>query len=408
MRWLLPLLLILALLLIPFFQGAPVYGVKDDSEVTPEGLRKTVEGINTFGIELLKRINGKNVVISPASIEFALAIAMEGARGRTLEEMQDVLSLPEENFRRPAFARIYNLLNRKSEVTIELANALWLKPGFRPAGQYLSVIERYYPADVFETISPSKINGWVKERTHGKIDKILNTLPPETVMVITNAIYFYGNWAEEFDPKETRKMPFYTPWGKKQVDMMHDERDVLYYEDENVQAVFLPYKDEDFGMLIILPKSPGQETLPGNYLLADSPQSLNKYLQKFSVQELSKILSSMHQEKVILFIPKFEIDTGILSLKNQLISMGMKSAFSPTDADFSGISEGIWIDNVFHRAYVRVDERGTEAAAATAVVMVKAAVPNRVLFKADHPFLFFIIDKRSGIILFAGKILDPS
>lgn len=379
--------------------SAAAYGVKDDSGATQETVSTVTHGINRFGIELLKQMEkNSNVFISPMSIEFALAIAAEGAKGQTFDEMVSVLHLPEDSsVRGPAFARLYNLLNREGNVTIELANALWLCPGFTPRNEYMSTVQRYYPADVYDTIDPARINAWVSERTHGKIDKIVNNLPINTVMVITNAIYFYGHWADEFDPKNTRKGVFHTPNGDKRVDMMHDRRDVLYYEDADAQAVLLPYEDPDFAMVIVLPKGDVEE-----------------YLDQFSADRFETILNAMKKEDTVLYIPKFEFKTDIIKMNGYLQNMGMRTAFTPA-ADFSGIwgkPGDLYIDQVLHRAYVRVDEKGTEAAAATAVVVVAAsAVPRSLhepkIFRADHPFLFFIVDRKSGAVLFAGKIVDP-
>lgn len=395
-------LVVLLLGVVVYFSGglsstlslASAAEMKDDSGATSESVHSVALGINRFSLNLLKEMGKGNVFISPVSIEFALTIAAEGARGKTLDEMLSALQLPRgADVRRPAFARIYNLLNRKSDVTIELANALWLRPGFSPKRDYISTVERYYPADIYSTIDPARINQWVSERTHGKIDKIINSLPSSTAMVITNAVYFYGKWAEEFDPKLTRKMPFHTPSGDKDVDMMYDERKVQYYEDSAVQAVLLPYIDKNFAMLILLPKG-----------------DVDKYLESLSAEGISRILKSMSAERVRLYIPKFEFKTGIITLNGYLQDLGMRFAFDPARADFSRISSGLYISSVLHRAYVRVDEKGTEAAAATAVIMSAAADVNPMppkVFKVDHPFLFFIIDRESGVVLFAGKIVDP-
>ncbi len=378
--------------------AASAYGMKDDSGATRETVNTVARGINQFGIELMKQMEkNRNVVISPISVEFALAIAAEGAKGQTFREMVSVLHLPEDSsVRRPAFARLYNLLNRESEVTIELANALWLRPDFHPRSEYMSTVRRYYPADVYNTLDPARINAWVSERTHGKIDKIVENLPKDIVMVITNAVYFHGHWAGKFDPKNTRKEVFHTPSGDKNVDMMHDRREVFYYEDTNVQAVLLPYEDADFVMLIVLPRG-----------------DVDKCLERLSAERLEAILSAMRKEDTVLYIPKFEVESNVIPLDGYLWNMGMRTVFTPA-ADLSGIwgkPGDLYIDKVLHRTYVRVDEKGTEAAAATAVGVAISALPlerpQPKIFRVDHPFLFFIMDRESNTVLFAGKIVDP-
>jgi serpin B len=213
-------------------------------------------------------------------------------------------------------------------------------------------------------------------------------------MLIANAIYFHGQWEKKFDPKNTGKMVFHALSGDKDVPMMHDTRSVLYYEDNAAQAILLPYKGKSFAMLVILPR-----------------ESLDNYLSEFGVGDLSRILKGMVKERVSIYLPKFEFETRALSLKRYFMDKGVKLAFSPGAADFSGIGGPpglLFIQDVLHRAYVRIDEEGTEAAAVTVtVISIAAAPPRPKIFRADHPFLFFILDRNSDAIMFAGKVVDP-
>lgn len=385
---------------------ATAYGFKDDSLAQPEKVKDLANRINDFSISLYREIIQKesgNIFFSPLSIEFALVIAYEGAKGKTKEEMERVLNLPSnETARRSSFARIFNLLNKNGEYELSLANALWIQKGYPILEEYRKTIERYYPADVYRVDfvndpdgAVSEINEWVSERTKGKINKILNGVSRMTRVIITNAIYFKGKWLHQFEKSKTQLMEFYVTKDKAvKVQMMHTKEEFPYTETKDFQLLEMPYKGNEISMIVILPKK---------------VDGLKNIEEKINASLLRSLLSKLSEREVIVYFPKFKFEKEY-DIAGYLQKMGMKYAFEPGLADFSGISgrKDIFISKIKHKAYVKVDEEGTEAAAATVVVGVMGAVPVReTIFRADHPFIFFIIDKRTGVILFMGRVVNP-
>jgi serpin B len=213
------------------------------------------------------------------------------------------------------------------------------------------------------------------------------------VLVLTNAIYFKGEWKTKFEEKDTKPADFaISEKDKVKVPLMHLKKDFKYYEDEKMQVVELPYKGDELSMVVLLPK----ET-----------EGIKKMEGTLTTESLNALLSKMKTMEVNVYLPRFKMTWGTFSLNDALIELGMRDAF--LGRDFSGINGegGIWIENVFHKAFVEVNEEGTEAAAATAVVMVKA-VSILPVFRADHPFIFVIRDNRTGSILFMGRVMNPT
>jgi len=390
-----------------FLARNAVYGYKDDSLATDESVRYLANSINDFSIKLYKQIireGDRNIFFSPLSIEFAFVTLYEGAKGKTKEEIGNVLNIPSnDTVRRYSFARIYNLLNEgNKEYELSLANAIWVANYCGLKSEYLSIINRFYPADVYNTIDINKINQWVAERTKGKINRILDSLPSQTGLVVTNAIYFKGKWLHSFDKESTQKMDFYVSLDKVvKVNMMYVKEKFPYYETSDFQAIELPYKGDDLSMLVILPSK---------------KFGLNEIEENLSTNMINDIIGSMETEEVYVYFPKFEFETTY-DLKETLKKMGMECPFYSNCANFSDIFQkcnewGAWIDKVVHKAYIKVDEEGTEAAAVTSVFVAIGAAPRKIsepiIFKADHPFIFFIIDKRTGTILFMGRVIDPT
>jgi len=385
----------------------PIYGYKDDSLATNESVRYLASSINDFSIKLYKQIIKKgdeNIFFSPLSIEFAFVILYEGAKNMTKEEIGNVLNIPKNDIvRRYSFARIYNLLNEENkEYELSLANAIWVANYCRLKSEYLDIINRFYPADVYNTIDLNKINQWVADRTRGKINRILDDLSSENGLVVTNAIYFKGKWLHSFDKKRTEKMDFYVSSDKViKVDMMYVKEEFPYYETSDFQAIELPYEGNDLFMLVILPWE---------------ISGLSKVEENLNAEMINKIINSMKTEEVHVYFPKFEFET-IYDLKEILKKIGMECSFDPNCANFSDIFQECdewnkWIDKAIHKAYIKVDEEGTEASAATSVNVKFGAAPKEIsktiIFKADHPFIFFIIDRRTGTILFMGRVIDPT
>lgn len=214
---------------------------------------------------------------------------------------------------------------------------------------------------------------------------------------MTNAIYFKGDWAIEFDKKETRDAPFRISADKEvTVPLMYQKGDFTYAQEDKLQILELPYKGDDLSMVVLLPTE------------VDELTELEKSL---TPKELNRWLTLLRKQEVHVYLPKFKMTTGPLELSGILKSMGMKDAFSlPPIADFSGMTgrKDLYISNVLHKAFVAVDEKGTEAAAATAVVMARGGISHEPVFRADHPFVFMIKDNRSGSVLFMGKVCNPA
>ena len=365
------------------------------------------KGNNAFALDLYARLRQKkgNLFLSPYSISTALAMTYAGARGETEAQMAKVLhfTLPQGRLH-PAMGTLVRELNAggKKQYRLIVANALWGQKGYGFLPAFLSVNEKYYGAGLEQVDfahdpngSRKTINTWVEKQTQGKIKDLLKPphITPLTTLVLTNAIYFKGNWAAPFDKKHTRNEPFTVKAGKKvETPMMHKTDEFGYMEERDFQILELPYVGNELSMLVLLPRR-----LDG---LADLEKSL-------TTRNLLKWPGQLRKREIILAVPKFKM-TSEFELGKTLKSMGMANAFSGA-ADFSGMTgrRDLFISEVVHKAFVEVNEEGTEAAAATAVVMKRGPAPQIAVFRADHPFLFLIRDNRSNSILFIGRVENP-
>ncbi|MDD2889165.1 MAG: serpin family protein [bacterium] len=369
-----------------------------------------VNGNNTFALELYANLknNEGNLFFSPYSISTALAMTYAGAKGNTQTQMAEVLhfGMLDSTSLHPAFKDLIAKTQKENKnYQLNIANALWGQKGYKFLNEFLEVTKINYGAgfnevDFGDTESARKtINDWVEEQTKNKIKELIKPgiLNGDTRLVLTNAIYFKGDWVNEFDKKGTKKAPFYVKPDKKvQVLMMSKKEPFNFMEADKFQAIELPYKGNNLSMFVLLPKKIDGLAELENFLVFDS---LNKWIE------------SLKNQEVRVFFPKFKT-TSEFSLKEVLESMGMSDAFSLPPADFSGITETkeLFISAVIHKAFVDVNEKGTEAAAATAVVMTKGFSMSEKqipVFRADHPFIFLIRDNRSGSILFIGRLTNP-
>lgn len=383
--------------------------IADDTGHSEEGIQAVVQANNKFAFDFyheLAKIEEENIFYSPYSISSALAITYEGAKGRTAEEIQSVFHFPEIDDLRPNFAAIYNQLNkRRAPYELRTGNALWAQQDYPFLGDYLNNVERYYGAKaanldfVRETESSRQtINRFIEEQTSGRIDELLkeNDVNPLTVLVITNAIYFKGDWLIEFDEANTMERNFYiTPDDVVQVPMMSmdpkDER-FNYVQNEKLEMLELPYLGEEISMIIILPK--------------ENIESIESELKSENIEILVDKMSKIKLGNIQ--IPKFEFNTEYY-LHDVLKDMGMPTAFE-SESDFSKMidSERVVINDVIHNAFVKVDEKGTEAAAATAVTIERVSAVFPTTFIVDRPFIFMIRHRETGNILFLGRVVDPS
>ena len=376
--------------------------VLDDSGATVGSLKATVDASNTFAIDLYGRYSQgeDNLFYSPYSISTALSMVYEGARGATAEEMRRVFHLSEDDdIRRPGAARVFNILNGGDRpYTLLTANALWMQDGFPFNEDYVQVTKDYYGGednviDFGDTAEAAgTINGWVEERTYDKIKDLFSPGDLEgALLVLTNAIYFKGDWAAQFDEADTTIADFHvTPTDTVEVDMMSMEGDFNYADTGEAQVLELPYKGGDLSMVVILPKE----------------NDIHGFEAGITLETYGEWVSELETTKLNVFLPRFKLETKY-DMGRDLAEMGMPTAFTGS-ADFSGISDGgLFISQVIHQAYVDVNEEGTEAAAATGVVMLSSA-PMLEEFVADHPFIFVIRDRGTGLILFMGRVVDPS
>tara|TARA_Y100000034_G_C6887315_1_gene407566 strand:- start:689 stop:1993 length:1305 start_codon:yes stop_codon:yes gene_type:complete len=407
------------LFLYPYSPDQPPQA--DDSSSTPQGIQTVVDANNQFAFELYSELSKEeqgNLFYSPFSISSALAMTYEGARGQTAEEMKSVFHFPENNILRPNFAATYNEINKKDkDYQLNTGNALWAQQDYKFLEDYLTTVETYYGGKaanvdfVRETEkSRQTINSFIEEQTNDKIKDLIpqGVLDASTRLVLTNAIYFKGTWEWEFDKSDTREQDFkITQDNVVKVPMMYMDNDKAtfnYLDNEELQILELPYKGNDISMLVLLPKQGEDydyetgEVITSDYTIEDI---------ELSSEKLEEYKSEMQETGLdAIYLPKFTFETKYFMVPT-LSNMGMPSAFG--NADFSGMdgTRNLVITEVIHQAFVQVDEKGTEAAAATAVVVGETAAAPRNIFRADHPFIFIIQEKATGNILFMGKVVDP-
>ncbi len=381
--------------------------VLDDSGATASSVEATVEGYNGFAFDLYGRYaaGDGNILFSPYSISTALSMTYEGARGETADEMEAVFGFLEDPSERlPSVARIYNTLNDADrEYALHTVNALWVQQGYPVVEDYVDAIVGYYGGDVNAldfVAEPDEsrvtINEWVEERTNDRIKDLFpsGSIDGDVRLVLTNAIYFKGDWLYEFDEDATSEEEFHvSPTTTVTVDMMSLRDETFNYaETDELQILELPYTGEDVSMLILLPKE----------------GHMGDVESQLSADRLGEWLEMMEGAAVNVYLPRFTFETKYFMMED-LAEMGMPTAFTDA-ADFSGMNaeDQLFIDKVIHQAFIEVNEKGTEAAAATGVSVALTAAPNTEVFRADHPFIFLIRDTDTGIILFMGRVTDPS
>lgn len=377
----------------------------------PEDTMKDLTRANTkFALDMYASLcrNQGNIFYSPYSISTALAMTYAGACGNTEKEMAQALhfDLLEEDIH-PAFSELQSHLQKiqkEEPVILNSANALWVEKTYQLKKDYLDLNKKYYSANIFSVDfrndpekSRVKINDWVKEKTEEKIKDLLaqGTINDLTRLVLTNAIYFLGEWENKFNPKATRDGDFWLDEANKVTAPLMYQEDIFgYAAGDGIQILEMPYKGESLSMVVFLPqKKDGLKELENSL----NPENLEKWL------------ACLKQQKVEIYFPKFKT-TQSFNLNDVLKSLGMKEAFTRT-ANFFNMEprKELFISDVVHKAFVEVDEKGTEAAAATAVVMELASMPMNVqVFKADHPFIFIIRERTTDSVLFMGRLANPT
>ena len=391
---------------------------RDMEPAVPSGnLEKLVKGNTSFGINLFQAVKqgDENLIFSPYSISVALAMAQAGAKDNTLQQMNAVLrfSLPVEDLH-PAFNALQLELNNrenndyeegKKDFELNIVNSIWGEKTYTFLPGYLDLLAKNYGtglrlADFIQQADTSRkeINQWVSDQTNDRIQDLLpeNSITELTRLVLTNAIYFKAGWLHQFDPGMTQNGVFTLLNGEDvQVPMMHQTETFGYAREDGYQLISLPYEGNKLSMLIILPDE-------NNFT------QVEKAMSGLDVQNL---VSSISFAQLDLSMPKFKIESSI-GLADHLNAMGMKDAFIPGIADFSGMdgTHDLYISAVQHKAFIEVDETGTEAAAATAVVVGIESMPIDEPLKVniDRPFIFIIVDNKTGSVLFLGRVINPA
>jgi len=375
--------------------------------------KHVVESDNKFGLrlfrEIVKQEKDSNVFISPLSVSMALGMTYNGAEGATEEAMRNVLELAglTEQEINESYRSLIDLLTQLDpQVIFEIANSIWCREGFPVKEEFININRTYFDAEVaaldFNKPDASKtINGWVDEKTHGKITEIVSDpIDPETVMFLINAIYFKGAWTCEFDEEDTREDWFTLPDGSQiRCQMMRREDEFSYLENDLFQAIDLPYGNEKFSMTVFLPK----------------PEvDIDSLISEFNQENWDSWLGSFASDSGKLYFPKFTLEYKI-KLNDVLTALGMGIAFDGSRADFSGIAEvnplaNLYISKVLHKTFIEVNEEGTEAAAVTSVEVGITSIqpPHGFVMRVDRPFVFAIRENHSQTVLFMGKIVEPA
>jgi len=375
--------------------------------VAPVVNSKLIAANTKFGFklfsEILQQESSKNIFVSPASVAIALAMTYNGASGETQQAMAKALELQEitlQEVNSGNAAISAGLTNTDSKVELTIANSLWAKQEYPIKQDFLQRSQKFYKAkvtnlDFSDRAAPTIINNWVNQSTRGKITQIIDSINPNDVLFLINAIYFKGKWRTEFDKNQTADYPFYLPaGGQKQHPMMSQTGEYRYYENEKFQAISLPYGED--GKLSLYIFLPNQNT------------SLSDFYQGLNTENWEKWMTLFRNREGLIRLPRFKMEYD-LTLNQTLKALGMEIAFRD-EANFSGIGDNLLISEVKHKTFVEVNEEGTEAAAATSVaIAVTAVIPAQEPFQmiVNRPFFCAIRDNQTGTVLFMGSIVEP-
>ena len=394
-------------------------GVKKEAKLVQPAsaeVQRLTAGNNRFALDLYARLaaekkSGGNLFFSPYSLSVALGMTHAGARGETADQIARTLHFHQRGEELDtAFASLIGSVNRPGDqgYKLSVANAMWGQSGYGFLPEYVRRLQQHYAAGLRELSfqsdpqgSRKTINAWAEKETAGKIRDLMppDSVGPDTVLVLTNAIYFKGDWARQFKKENTKEGPFHVSADKSVTAPLMSQRGKFRrLIGDGFQALEMPYAGGDLSMVVLLPDE--------RHGLA----ALEKGLTAEGVDGWMRRLSQAGEDNVAVMLPKFTM-TEAFSLAPTLAAMGMPAAFDGGRADFSGMNGGkerLAITAVVHKAFVAVDEQGTEAAAATGVTLGRTSVQVEKPFRADHPFLFLIRDGRTGSILFMGRVVDPT
>lgn len=375
------------------------------------------DGSIRFALALYERLRQRpgNLCFSPFSIRAVLGMALAGARGETAVQMAGALYTPrgDEMLQADVAALGRRLHGGSRHYTLSVANSLWAQQGAPLLPEFLDIVERQYRGAMqlvdfkgAPDAAGAVINRWVEDETHGRIKGLV---PPGATDVLTrlllvNAVYLKARWASEFSLSATCEQPFYLEsGGRVRVPLMYQQTWAGYLHASGFEALDLPYRGDDLSLLVLLP---------------ERSVSLHSFEETLSAALLDDVVAHMREQEVEVFLPRFTTTWGAVDLRGDLAALGMPLAFELGGADFSGMDghrppdvDALYLSAVVHKTFIEVNEHGTEAAAATAAMMDDGAAlepPPVSVFRADRPFLYAIRDRRSGVLLFLGRMVDPT
>ncbi|MCD4670421.1 MAG: serpin family protein [Actinomycetia bacterium] len=386
--------------------SVPVVSEERSDELIENLDRSLVDANTRFAFNIFRELviedKDQNIFISPLSILLALAMTYNGAAEDTSLAMADAMEfsgMDLEELNQGFGDLMVSILNADSEVEMSIANSIWQRMDFDAKEDFIDINKKYYNSgvrklDFSDPKAVDTINDWISDATKEKITEMLDETPPTVVMYLINAIYFKGDWTYPFEEAATHDDDFYLEDGStKKVPMMNIQEHFQYGRGDDYAVIRLPYGQEKFSMYIVLP---------------DEGTAIDSIVGSLDEEKWNGITGSLSDSEVILAMPKYKMEYGVKLLNDSLTDLGMGIAFGP-GADFSGISEGIFISKVIHKAVIEVNEKGSEAAAATVVAMAESAMvaDEMVEFIVNRPFIFTISDDRTGSILFMGKVMEP-
>ena len=402
---------LLLLLTFALFAGCNLPGdtVDDDLNIT-EKTARLIEAENQFGFELYKNIftsetEYENIMVSPLSVSLALAMTYNGANGETktaMEKTLKVYGLTPEDINTSYRDLVNALKSLDPKVLLEIANAIFYRDDFQVENDFVSINKNYYDAEVSaldfgnEQQSLETINGWVAEKTHDKIESIIDRISRNHVMFLLNAIYFKGSWQKEFNEESTKKLPFYLENGETiETEMMQRLDTLPWMKNDLFSAIELSYGKGNYNMCVFLP---------------ETGRTLDEIINKLDKENWETWMESFQEtQSVDIKLPKLKYEYEI-TLNDVLTEMGMGIAFTGA-ADFTGINRGggLNIDYVKHKTFIEVNEEGTEAAAVTVVAIERTSAggPEKVPFYVNRPFMYAITEKSTGAVLFMGTVKNP-
>jgi len=360
--------------------------------------------LNNYSFDLYQEVKAKpgNIFLSPLSTYYSLLMVYEGSKNQTKQEFEKLLHIKNSHSLNDNFLNYFEN-NQDSSSVLNVSNAIWLEQDLQIKSGFKKRVTNRYSSDLKQTefentlSAISDINKWISEKTEGKITEIVDesNISPDTKLLISNAVYFKGEWLNKFENKKTKTGRFYTSAEDQyRVDFMKKTEKLQYFENEEFQFVSKPYKASGISFCIILPKK-----------IFD----IEAIEKKMNSDFFKEILDSTYRTRTALSIPKFKLESRY-ELSRALINAGLKTAFSEK-ADFSEITKEapLMLTQVIHKTRIEIDENKTEAAAATAIsIMITGTKPaSHKIFTADHPFVFFIIDNSTGAIVFMGRYVQP-